>query len=352
MKKVWLFLLIFLLVIEVPLCGAKRYIWISPEKIAQIPAKGPAWENLKKHADAPLLTLPNVSDQEEKVSVMVMAKALVYTKTHNEKYRKEVIDACMLAIGTEKGARSLAIGRKVLGYVIAADLVGLPPEKDKKFRNWLKRIRRMKFSDGRTLAECHEERPNNWGTHAGATRAAIAIYLGDREELKRVAKVFKGWLGDRSSYAGFKYKHVTWWQADPLHPVGINPKGAKKLGYPIGGVIPDDQRRGGPFRWPPPKVNYEYTCLQGAVAQAVILYRAGYRDVWDWEDKALLRAFKWLYNVAHYPAQGDDQWLPHVINYYYHVNFPLKFPARYGKNVGWTDWTHGMRYVLGLTPNR
>ena len=30
-----------------------------------------------------------------------------------------------------------------------------------------------------TLVSTHENRPNNWGTHAGAARAAVARYLGD-----------------------------------------------------------------------------------------------------------------------------------------------------------------------------
>jgi len=121
--------------------------------------------------------------------------------------------------------------------------------------------------------------------------------------------------------------------------VGINPKGATKEGHNIDGVLPDDQRRSGPFKWPPPKENYVYTGLQGVLAEAVILYRAGY-DVWNWQDKAILRAFNWLYFVCHYPAKGDDTWEPYLINYYYGTHFPTIVPSKPGKNVGWTDWTH------------
>ena len=46
-----------------------------------------------------------------------------------------------------------------------------------------------------TLRGTHEQRPNNWGTHAGAARAAVALYLGDTAELSRTATVFRGWLG-------------------------------------------------------------------------------------------------------------------------------------------------------------
>ena len=58
------------------------------------------------------------------------------------------------------------------------------------------------------------------------------------------------------------------------------------------------------------------------------------------KDKALLRAFRWLHDVALFPAEGDDTWQPHVINHYYGTSFPEVVPARAGKNVGWTDWTH------------
>ena len=80
----------------------------------------------------------------------------------------------------------------------------------------------------------------------------------------------------------------------------------------------------------------------GSAFQAVILRRAGY-DVFEWENQALLRAFRWLHTEAQFPATGDDTWQPHIINYYYsHVpaSFPAPIPSSSGKNVGWTDWTH------------
>ncbi|MCK5609808.1 hypothetical protein KAR91_48500, partial [Candidatus Pacearchaeota archaeon] len=71
----------------------------------------------------------------------------------------------------------------------------------------------------------------------------------------------------------------------------------------------------------------------------VILSRCGY-PVWSWEDKALLRAFKWLYYVADYPAEGNDKWMLYVINQAYDESFPVSFPEKPGKNAAWTDWTH------------
>jgi hypothetical protein len=115
-----------------------------------------------------------------------------------------------------------------------------------------------------------------------------------------------------------------------------------KEGHSIDGVLPEEQRRAGTFTWPPPQENYVYGGLQGALAQAVILRRAGY-DVFEWQNQALLRAFRWLHTQAQFPASGDDTWEPHLINYFYAyvpASFPAPIPASAGKNVGWTDWTH------------
>ena len=311
-------------------------IWISPEELSNLPISGEIWENLQAKANDSTGT-PNLSDQNDNVNVLVMAKALVFVRTGDEKYRDQVIEACMAAIGTEQGGKTLSLGRELAAYVIAADLVSLPPDKDQIFRHWLRAVLSEEL-DNKTLRSTHELRPNNWGTHCGGSRAAVAAYLKDETELERVAQVFKGWLGDRNSYAGFKFGNLSW-QADSENPVGINPRGAMKDSFSLDGVLPDDQRRAGEFIWPPPLTNYVYEALQGALLQAVILYRSGY-DVWNWEDKALLRAFQWLHQEANFPAEGDDTWQPYLINYYYGTKFPSLRPSRPGKNVGWTDWTH------------
>lgn len=314
-------------------------IWLGRAEIDALPTDGPAWEQLVREAQL-AAEKPDLSDQEERTNVRVLAKALVAARTRNEDLRYEVIDAVHAVVGTENGARTLAVGRKLAAYVIAADLVRLPPEEDERFRTWLRELLGKKLR-GETLRSTHEERPNNWGTHAGASRAAVAAYLGDRAEMERTAQVFRGWLGDRTAYDGFEFGELAW-QADRNHPVGINPKGAMRDGHSIDGVLPDDQRRAGGFTWPPPQENYVYGALQGALAQAVILHRAGY-DVWEWSDRALLRAYTWLHEEANYPPTGDDTWQSPLIDAMYGTQFWDGTPTQPGKNVGWTDWTHGAR---------
>jgi hypothetical protein len=315
-----------------------RGIWISRDELAELPVSGPAWDQLKDAAEH-AAGRPNLSDQEDTNKIYVLAKALVYARTGEPKYRAEVVDNLMEAIGTEQGGRTLALGRGLVTYVIAADLVNLPadPDQDKRFRAWLEEALDEDL-DGTTLRKTNEERANNWGIHAGASRAAVALYLGDTAELERTAQIFKGWLGDRQSYADFRFEDDLSWQADPTNPVGINPKGAVKDGHSVDGALPEEMRRGSRFRWPPARTNYAWGVLQAALVQAELLHRAGY-PTWEWSDRALLRAVQFLYAIGWMP-EGDDEWQVWVVNHAYGTTFPASLPARPGKNMGWTDWTH------------
>jgi hypothetical protein len=296
---------------------------------------GKAWDALVA-ASKQDTSLPNVSNQDDPTNVRVLAAALVYARTGAVAMRDKVVAALGRVIGTEAGSRALAVARELPAYVISADLVG---HREPGFVAWVDKVRRAPMTGGpATLIASHEQRPNNWGTHAGSARAACAVYLGDTADLERCAKVFRGWLGDRTSYASFEYGDL-WWQATPAAPVGINVKGSTIQGHPVDGVLPDDQRRGGPFVWPPPKENYVWEALQGAVVCAEILARAGYLT-FEYSDHALLRAVTWLHEQAHFPAEGDDTFLPHIINYRYGTSFPAPIPSTPGKNVGFTDWTH------------
>ena len=172
----------------------------------------------------------------------------------------------------------------------------------------------------------------------GASRAAIASYLRDPAAIARVAQVFRGWLGDRASYSGFRFGDLSW-QCDASSSVAINPPGCMRNGRSLDGVLPDDQRRAGSFTWPPPKENYVYEALQGAVVQAVILTQNGY-PAFEWENQALLRAFRWLNAEAAFPAAGDDVWIVPVINRYYGTFYPVPASGRPGKVMAWTEWTH------------
>ena len=305
---------------------------------------GPAWDNVKSAADGNWGT-PLLSDGGSQHDVNTLAGALVYVRTGDPAYKTKVEQALRAIVGTEddpRGASSgqtpvLAVGRNLVSYVIAADLIGF---QDVSWTSWLSQLRTKSISPshGNSLVGCHEMRPNNFGTHCGNSRIAVDLYLRDTVDLDKAVKVFKGWLGDRSSYSNFSYGDLSW-QCNSSQPVGINPKGCTRNGHSIDGVLPDDQRRAGGYSWPPPKENYVYGALEGATVTTAMLTRAGY-DAVNWQNQAILRAFQWLHTEANYPAAGDDQWQPHLVNYLYGTSFPAPVPAQPGKNMGWTDWTH------------
>ncbi|HEY3189569.1 MAG TPA: hypothetical protein VGJ70_18925, partial [Solirubrobacteraceae bacterium] len=261
------------------------------------------------------------------------------TPAYGEKARAGIA----AAIGTEAGGRTLALGRNLPPYVIAADLIGLGSwdgALDARFHAWLAGVRTEVLS-GDTLISTHDLRPNNWGTMAGAARIAADAYLGDTADLQRAATVFRGWLGDRGAYAGFKFGDLSF-QADASRPVGINPAGAVKDGVSIDGALPDDMRRGCSFTPTPCFTDYAWEGLQGAVVQAELLWRRGY-DAWGWSDRALLRAARYLQGLdaqfGGWWAKSDDTWQPWLLNRAYGTSLPTQ-AARSGKLMGFTDWTH------------
>ena len=300
-------------------------IWISQNEINQLPTSGAAWSNVVSWAN--MNVSPNISDQNNQGDVVTLAKALVWAKTGVG--RDDVIDRCLSAINTENGGRTLALGRNLIGYVLAADIIGWH---DPTFVNWVDTVR-FEELDGRTLISTHEDRPNNWGTHAGASRIAADLYIGDLDDLEQAALVWKGWCGDLSSYDGHEFSSPFCWHSSGDGQYrGINPAGTA-----WDGVLPDDQRRSGSC---PPNFtceNYVREALQGVLASAIMLERAGY-PMSDWEDQAILRAAnRWDDEGCDYPS--DDEWEPWVINYLYNTNFPATNGATPGKNVGFTDWT-------------
>jgi hypothetical protein len=338
--------------LDVPLIGSgvvlssSGGIWISDEELALRPTSGPAWDHVMARADGNLGT-PDISDLHSKHDVRSLAPALVYARTGDEAYRQKAFDAIMGAIGTDQGASAHAVGRNLFCYIVAADLIDLAqydPAAEAAFRSWIDALRFVERSDGSVIGE-DEERANNHGRYAGASRVAIAVYLEDQPEIERAALVFKGLLGDRDAYAGFKWTRSLSWQADPDQPVGINPLGAMRDGFSIDGVLTEELRRGCDFQFPPCYTQYPWEGLQGILAEAVLLSRRGY-DVFNWEDRAILRSVQFLDNLSiDYPqdpwwAVGDDTFIPWLINAIYGTSFPTD-PVELGDIMSYTDWTHG-----------
>ena len=316
-------------------------LWISPQRLASLPMSGSAWNSLKSIADGSLGT-PDLADQDTRHNLRTMGVALVYARTGNSSYRAKAADAIMSAIGTEGGARALAIGRNLAAYVIAADLIDFKnyrPSDESTFRSWLSTMRTRDFS-GRTLISCHRDRPNNWGTMCGASRIAADIYLNDKSELDKAALVYRGYAGDRSAFAGFKFQSGAFtFMCDTSKPRPINPVGCIKGGHDLSGAPVDDIQRAGNYKWPPSHTNYAWGGLSGAIAQAEMLHRAGY-DAYNWESQAMLRGARFLHEVVNFSQSGATTWVDWIINYRYNKNYSTSSTTMSSRLISFTDWTH------------
>lgn len=324
-------------------------LWLSTAEVKTLPAAGAAWSAVQSAASS--TCIPDLANQDSDCNVTVLAQALAFAKTDSEVYRTRVVAAIRSIVTTqsENGGRTLALGRELGAYVAAADLISLSSYDPGLHVQFVARLRelRNKTLDGMTLVVCHERRANNWGTHCGATRAAIDVYIGDSTDLERTAFVFRGWLGDPTAYQGFSFGDLGW-QCEEGKPVGVNLTGCTKEGFDIGGALPDDMRRGGPFQMPNPSPT-GYACggLSGAIAQAEILNRAGY-DTYNWVNKAPLRSLQFIQRI-NWQCVSDDAWLVSVINRRYGTNYPVSGVSP-GKGFGWTQWTHqGLIVVAAVT---
>lgn len=319
-------------------------MWITAEELLHLPTGTPAYNNVAAWA-AKSAPTPNLKNQDADTNAIYLAKALMYAR-HGDPKLYSTIEAGIGAITNSDltaGARALAVARELPAYIIAADLANLAsanPGLHIKFQDKLKYIlHEAELIQGpATLALSSEIRPNNWGAHALAARAAVDIYCADFTDLDKTDQLFQGYCGDRTVYAGFKFGEM-WWQPDPANPLAILAPGAQIDQHDLNGAQPEELRRKGEFTWPVPTDNtYPWEALQGLTVAMELLHRAGY-PARDYSQKAILRAVQWLYK-NNWPASGDDRWQPFLINYAYGTNFPTSTPTTPGKNMGFTDWTH------------
>jgi hypothetical protein len=172
---------------NVPIIGSNG-IWMSKEEINQLPTTGDPWDELVRRAQNNTND-PNISNQDDKTDTNTLAKALVYARTGDTTYAEEVVYTLQRVVDLHPLSRSedwvtLGVIRSLAPYAIAADLIDLKnyaPDFDKnKFRPWLDKVRYADTDKGYSVSVAQERRPNNYGTHASASRIAAALYLGDK----------------------------------------------------------------------------------------------------------------------------------------------------------------------------
>lgn len=322
--------------------GPSEGLWISPAELRGLPTTGTAWTKVRDAARGDWGRV-DLSDNNSTHDTSTLAGALVAVRTDDDALRDRVRRALAEVASTTRFARVLEASRNIPGYVIAADLVGLDAAQDRQFRAFLSALRTRPLqghSGGDDMLSTALRSPSNWGTMARAAMTAIDLYLGDRDQLQRIATAHRAFLGeavpDPLVYSD------TAWHANPRDKAGINRRGATIDGRSVDGVLPEDQRRTGEpsAGKPAPRGSYPWEALQGAVVTAVLLDRAGVVDFAAGDD-ALRRAYAWLTGTNGNAAEGDDLWQPWLVNSIRGTSFPTAATRSPGKNMAWTDWTHG-----------
>ena len=317
-------------------------VWIGQGELQGLAMSGSAWDSVVSAANVG--TDANVSDQNSGHDQGALAAAIYAARTGQQ--RDRAVAALESAIGTEQGSRWLAVGRNLLGYIIAADLLGI---RSGPVYDWLASFRTMRLGQNNT-GELITFRQSAWqsGSNAssqeGAAYTALAVYLGDSEMLAWSWNAFRRYAGDRTSPHQMSSNSDAW-QAKPGDPVGIQNAGATKDGCSIDGAISNDMSRGSEDVCDPGFTQYPWVGLEGAVPAAVVLSRAGF-PAWDVGNQALRRAA--VYLMALRNSSGNAEWyddsrdpqIKHLLNRVYGLGYPASYPVGGGRTVGFTDFTH------------
>lgn len=326
------------------LFGETVGFWTTAEELSTIPTTGCGWDHIVEAADSADPMAASVENQDSNTNVQIMAAAIVFARTQNNTFRTKVVQAIenLVANGQPLQSSTLAWAREVGAYVIAADIVGY---RDDGFDEWLLNLTdNWRGSDNRTLLEMFYKRPNNWGSHAFASLAAIYSYSGNTAKLDEIRSY---WI---KCITGPKPDDLTYgsdltWHNDINDLRMINPLDSVKDGLNIDGIIPDDMRRGNSFSTTPASTGYPWEFLQGQIVAARILERMD-MPIWNVGDNAIARAVYALQvrldtEFGGWAASGDDEWLLPFIDEAYQTDYSADYDIcndriyKHGKNAGW-----------------
>ena len=306
---------------------------------------GAAWNSVVSAAAAG--GTGDVANQDSNHDQTTLAAALVAARTGNSADRTRALNHLTSAIGTESGARWLAIGRNLGSYIIAADLLDV---RSGPIYDWLKSFATKKLQDNNNSSVMEGIRASAWSSGSNASAqmgfvaTALAVYTGDDDLLAWSWTGFRKYAGDRS---------VDWhlvsnsdaWQAIPSDPVGIQNLGATKNGCRLDGAISNDMSRGGDNICTPGYTSYPWVGLEGAIPAAEVFDNADF-PAYTVSNSALRRAADYLFFLR--TKTGNADWydgtrsaeLKHLINRRYGLTYPVTYPVGPGRTVGFTDWTH------------
>lgn len=351
-------------------------VWISQDEIDSLPTSGTFWTALSNRA-ASSFTGP-AGGNDDIADTNTLATALVAATgdgTALTKCQGLLDDAVTGAIA---GDTSLSACRNLTCYAIAADIIGYA---DSAFVAWVKAVVARDFEtwgagqDGNSTGEgsifWKIWKVNNHGSMALAAFAALSRYLQRIEpevqqwtdNLDHVYQCLRYYTGEDPSIVpsaiGYTGKSAwnygpdseNWQQLVDSNFYVIYPRGATYLGDSIDGLLAEEARRGGgTYEFPPPDVTYYWESMQGLTVAMHIMDRAGY-SVLHLGDYAHRRAAQFLYRGdIDYPIVGDDLFQAPLLDFMYGPNaiqagglWDGTTTVDQGKNMGWTDWTHGLR---------
>jgi hypothetical protein len=365
MLAVCIMLVSALAVLAVPAIGGAAprdpSIWVDRETLRRSPTSGRAWESVVKVADSLRSggRGASIRNQDSKHDQAVLAAALVCARTGLDGYCSKARAGVLNAIGTEDGARWLAVGRNLAGYVIAADLLGLRADGRRgsdgtRVQSWIASFltRTLRHNNGNgqiPIREAAWASGSNAAAQQGFAHAAVAAYLGDRVELAWAWARFRTFACDSSRPVSVSIQLSQGveggWAHDRIRPCAVNPEGAVREGTRIDGAIINDMARGGRFRHPPRYTQYPWVGLEGFVPAALVLHRAGF-PAFAVADEAVRRSVDYLWYLRR--QTGDEDWfngrraaeVVHLTNVAYGTTYPVRTPVGPGRTVGFTDWTH------------
>jgi hypothetical protein len=336
-----------------PATAATDYILMSRSALLARPVSGVAWANMKAVADGSL-GIPNLCNQDAKHHLRTLAAALVFARTGSASYGLKARQGVMAAIRTQRVGcdnATLALGRQLMAYVLAADFAQLAGTPEATFRAWLTTIRR-KIIGGHgvwnSLYRTHVRSATNWGAYAGASRIAASLYLGDTTDVAAAKRITQGFLGSRTAYRfsdRLTSAALSWSCAPSIYtPVnGI----CTKRGINVSGAVIADISRGGSLRWPPGStgVQYQLDSIQGLGMQVELLYQNGYSTAWGWSARAVKRMADL---VTRSRSAGGTGWnattasrqMPWLLNRRYGMSIPTRSSGM-GRAIGFTDWLWG-----------
>lgn len=346
-----------------PQPSATKGIWISKEEIMALPMSGNGWNKVFAAAksnwgSADLGSLNTNHD------VNTFAGALVSVRLGEGKdgeFRRKTIAGIESAMKSGL-SRALELSRGLPSYIIAADIIGYETN---EFKEWIREMLEVKvaYHSGGSNKLCNSQgvhencsnlggvvctavrSSNNWGGMARAAVIAAARYLGDDALMQKMVNAHKAFIGEPATNS--MYCTDTTWHSDPSNKAGVNRLNSSIGGNNVSGALPEDWRRGADYRWPAKLDGYMWEGMQGYVASAVMLDRAGLLSK-SAGDNAVVRSMDILFDIGYSPT-GDDSWMPWLVNKVWgskviqQVSGRSSFPTTssdHGKGFGWTEWTH------------